>query len=268
MSVGIARTAPGRGSIVTRCKRRPAPVGRAILENLHVAGLSITECADHQIQVAVAVEVRGLDVGDAWQAANRRGRESARSQSPQPDDRAFVVIARQELAEVGHQQILDPVAIEIDGLAAGRIRQLRNRREAGRWIVGAAQKHHAVPHVAHDQLQPRVAVQIHQFDVGHDRRGRCRRGTQSSPRECGRGRFGRPWPWRRQRRGGVGFVPCQGGRGISARSDGAVASAFCSEPSCIRCMRMTSSRQAALGRTSAGGSRWHDPQSAVGGAVF
>ena len=103
---------------MTRRERRPAPIGRPVLENLHAAGLPIAERADEQIEIAVAVEVRGLDVGDTRQPADRERREPAVSQSTQPDDRALVVIARQELAEIGDEQILDAVPIEIDGLAA------------------------------------------------------------------------------------------------------------------------------------------------------
>ena len=53
------------------------------------------------------------------------------------------------------------------------------------------------------------------------------------------------------------------------KSAGNVAAgvAVASEPSRMRCMRSTSSAQAACGSTSAGGTRWQPPQAAAGGCA-
>ena len=205
-----------------RRERRTAPIGGAVLENLHAAGLPIAKGADQQIEVAVAVEIGGLDVRDTRQTADRRGCEPALAQSPQPDHRTLVVIARQELAEVGHEQVLDAVAIEIDDLAARRIRQLCDRREARGRIVRTAKKHHAVSHVAHDQLQPGIAVEIDQLHVRHHRRRRGLRRRQTSSHEDRRAILGRPCRRWRERRRSVGFIPrqCRGDVGAEGRRTG------------------------------------------------
>jgi hypothetical protein len=82
------------------------------------------------------------------------------------------VIPRQELAEVGDEQIGDTVLVEIDGGGARGIRHASDEREPGVAIVGAAEEHHPVSHVAHDELEPTVAVEIDELDVGHDGRRR------------------------------------------------------------------------------------------------
>ncbi len=171
-SIGSARTAPGRGSIVTGANDGFFQSVVRFSKICTLARLPVAERADEQIEIAVAVEVRGFDIGDPRQPANPEGRVASVAQSAQPDDRALVVIARQELAEIGDEQIGDAVLVEIDGRGARGIRHARDEREPGVAIVGAAEEHHPVSHVAHDELEPTVAVEIGELDVGHDGRGR------------------------------------------------------------------------------------------------
>ena len=101
--------APVRGSMVWVVNAGCEARRRAILEDRERARLAPSERGDCEIGPAVAVEVGGLDIGDARPAVEPEGAELALAEAAQPDDGAVAVIGRKELAEIGDEQILDAV---------------------------------------------------------------------------------------------------------------------------------------------------------------
>ena len=67
-------------------------IGGAVLEDRDLACGAMPERGDHEIGLAVAVEVGGFHVGDARPAVQPEGRELAAAGAAQPDDGAVVVI--------------------------------------------------------------------------------------------------------------------------------------------------------------------------------
>ena len=107
-------------------ERRLGGIRRAVLHDGDLPGLAPAERRDGEIVPAVAVEVRGFDVGDARPAVQPEGAELAVAEPAQPDDRALVVIRREELAEIADEQVLYAVLVDV---GEGDVRRMRNARD-------------------------------------------------------------------------------------------------------------------------------------------
>src|SRR5262249_25830065 len=95
---------------------RMVPVGGAVFENGDVAALEPAEDGNDKVQLTVAVEVGGLHIGDAAHALEQgdRGVKTTRFLAAQPDDSAARLVGGREIAEVGDNEVLDAIAIQIN----------------------------------------------------------------------------------------------------------------------------------------------------------
>ena len=94
----------------------PRPVRRPVLEERDVPDPAPPEGGHDQVEVPVPVEISGLDVGHAGQAGGERDRRvRAVGSRPHPGHGSLLGVAGHGVAEVRHQQVRAPVAIEIDG---------------------------------------------------------------------------------------------------------------------------------------------------------
>ncbi len=131
-----------------------------------VAGGAPAEAADQHVEIAVAVEVGGAGVGGAGQPLGQRRRdERAVGAAAQPVDRAVGVVGRLERAEVGDEEVATPVLVEIDGLDVRRVAQARDRPQ-GMLVPGQAQQDRSGAHLAGQDVEPLVAVDVVEPDVG------------------------------------------------------------------------------------------------------
>jgi hypothetical protein len=89
------------------------------------------KAATARSSLAVAVEVGRLDVRHARPAVEPHGRpELAVGKPAQPDHRALVMVARKELAEIGDEEILQAVAVEVHGRHVIGMREARQDRHS------------------------------------------------------------------------------------------------------------------------------------------
>ena len=99
-----ARGANPPGSVKT-----PAiVVGRRVLQDREVTRATPSEGSDCQVGLAVAVEVGGLDVGDARPSGHVTRRVGAVALTAEPHDGTLVMIAGLELTEVADKEIHRP----------------------------------------------------------------------------------------------------------------------------------------------------------------
>ncbi|OLC53222.1 MAG: hypothetical protein AUH92_06445 [Acidobacteria bacterium 13_1_40CM_4_69_4] len=156
---------------------RVLPLPGPVLQQEHAAHLAPAELGHHEIEVAVAVEIGGLDVGHAPEAFLQDILAEARAaETTKPDDAAPRVVARRGGPQISDQQIAPPVPVEIDDFCVRGVRHLGEDVQGGVVAVGVPDQHQAVEHVADDQLQPGVVDQVDQTDVRHRvRPGRARR---------------------------------------------------------------------------------------------
>ena len=256
--------APVRGSIVCVVNDGCDGIGGLVLENRDLPCLAPAERRDREIGLAVAVEVGGLDVGDARPAVEPERAELAVAEAAQPDDGALVVIGGKELAEIGDEQILRR--------RRRRRRSARRARDAECWRrsrarrldpAGCAAEDDALPHVGAEQrracLSPSKSTSW-TFDTAGVS------GMSGSVRLCLREahrRFARIRPrlGRRQMVGRMAGVERQHLRHVRrqlhrryAMSGGPIGGSRFSRMNIIR---TNSSRQASRGRMSGGGNAWH-----------
>ena len=92
------------------------------------------------------------------------------AEAAQPDHRPFGVIAGKELAQVGDQQVLDAVAIDVGQRHVRGVRDARDDRQRAACLGRAADEHQALPHVGAEHVEPLVAVEVHELDVRDRRR--------------------------------------------------------------------------------------------------
>src|SRR3954447_15957987 len=97
-----------------RDKRGLVVVGGVVLQDREITGPPPAECRDGQIEPAVGVEVRALDVRYARPTLETEGGKRTVFASAEPDHGAVTLIGWQELAEVADQEVEVAIAIEID----------------------------------------------------------------------------------------------------------------------------------------------------------
>jgi hypothetical protein len=75
----------------------------------------VAELGDDDVETAVTVDVRRLDIGHPAQAVGKRDPlEPAVVRLPQPLHASEFVIHRQKGAEIGHHQVHPPIRVEIN----------------------------------------------------------------------------------------------------------------------------------------------------------
>jgi hypothetical protein len=85
------------------------------------------EGGDHEVEVAVAVEVGRLEVHRARQPLGKDVLvEPAGCGLSQPHDRALLVVLGQEVADIGDQQVQPAVLVEVHDRGVGGVRDLRD----------------------------------------------------------------------------------------------------------------------------------------------
>ena len=120
---------------------RVLPVGGLVLQVDDLAGLAPAEDGHDQVQLAVAVEVSGLHVRHAPTPSSSVMGVKVPSALPRSQmTRAQLGIGRRGAAEVGDDQVLDAVAIEVHHLGMSRDRQL-GQHAPGR--IGLVRPQHA-----------------------------------------------------------------------------------------------------------------------------
>ena len=139
--------------------------------------------ATSEIVPAIAVEVGGLDVGDPRPAVEPEGAELAVAESAQPDDGALVVIGREELAEIGDEQILDAVLVDVGQGDVRRMRDAGDRRQRAVRPAGLPVNTRPWRMSVPSRLELLVAAEMHQLDVRYRGRPGHVRQRQCAPRE-------------------------------------------------------------------------------------
>ena len=182
---------------------------------------------DRQIVLAVAIEVGGLDVGDARPVVQpRHGAELALAHSLQPDHSALLVVGRKERAHVANEDVLDAVAVDVCKSCVRRVRNTGERLPTAGPAVTvplecpARGEDDALTHVGPEQVQPPVAVDVFNRQARHRWRRRhvCHR--QRAPLEAYRGVAGRgPGFWRRQSLGSLRLVEGKNRRHVRRELD-------------------------------------------------
>ena len=110
-----------------RDELRLLPVAGAVLEQQDPAPGEEAERGDHEIEVPVAVEVGRLHVGDAGELLGEDALlVGAVGLAPQPHHGALLVVLGHEEADVGDQQVVEAVAVEVDEGGPRRVRDLRD----------------------------------------------------------------------------------------------------------------------------------------------
>ena len=96
-----------------RDERRLAERSSLVFEDRDVPCRPPPECGDRKIGLAVAVEIARFDVGDAGNPSAQNPPNFPLPSAAHPDDRAVGVIAREELAEIRDEQILQSVPVDV-----------------------------------------------------------------------------------------------------------------------------------------------------------
>ena len=101
---------------------RPAGVGRTVFQQEDPPGFQPSELGNNQVEIPVAVEVRGLGVGDAAKPAGQSDRRERSVGHPlEPDDTPDAIVGRRWAPQVGDDEILDPVTVQVDDLGMRRM---------------------------------------------------------------------------------------------------------------------------------------------------
>ena len=132
-------------------------------------GLAPAERGDREIGLAVAVEVRRFDVGDARPAVEPERAELALRQAAHPDHGALGVIGREELAHFGDEQILHAVLVDVGERDVSRMRNARDLRESPARRPWIAAEDEPLAHVGAEHVELPVAVEVDEPHVRHRR---------------------------------------------------------------------------------------------------
>src|SRR5438128_9298080 len=102
-----------------------APVAGLVLQIIDRPVVAPTKSGYDQIQLAAATEISSLHIRDATDAVQQRVRLKAPiAQATQPDHTAARSIGRLHAAQIGDQNVLDAVAVEIDNLRVSGVEAL------------------------------------------------------------------------------------------------------------------------------------------------
>ncbi len=155
-------------------EHRRAPVHRPVAQERHLPFQVPTERGHREVEVAVPVDVDGFHVGHAGEPTDGERREAAAGQRAQPRHRALLVVAREELAEVGHEQVEAPVPVQVDHRHVIGVGDLGDGYRPAVHVVGVGHEDDSLSHVAGQDLRAPVAVEVGDTHVRHRGLGRDR----------------------------------------------------------------------------------------------
>ena len=103
---------------------------------------------------------------------------------PEPCDPALLMVAGQERPEVGDQQVVAPVLVQVEHRRMRGVRDVGDDvQQPGRRIRGPSDHHVSVAHLGGDDLELAVAIDIGEAHVGDRRRLRRAFRRKRPPRE-------------------------------------------------------------------------------------
>ena len=118
---------------------------------------------------------RGLHVGHSRKPAGQHDRLVAAVLLPlQPEDAALLVVLRRHVAEVGHHEVHEAVAVEVDGLDVARVPAVGQHAQARRGVPRVPREDQARRHVRGHHLDLPRAVEVEEPGIGHEREGGAR----------------------------------------------------------------------------------------------
>ena len=148
------------------------PVRRPIFQIDDVANESPTKRGHDEIHLAVAVEIRRLNIRHSPQAVQQRdGSESSIRPATKPHDFTDFIIGRAEASQIGNDQVLDPVSVQVHDFGMAGVRQFRQDFPGRILFIGLEGQDLARAHIAHEQVQLLIVVEMDQVDVGRGREG-------------------------------------------------------------------------------------------------
>ena len=129
----------------------------------HDTTVRVAENGDGEVEVAVAIEIAGLDVGDATDAAEQRARNVSVTAREQDRHCAELLIVRKQIAEDRNHDVAGAIAIDV-----GHRRVTRNLQVLGQYGLGPrADRRLPVPQnrartaVACDHVAQAVGIEVH-----------------------------------------------------------------------------------------------------------
>jgi hypothetical protein len=153
-----------------RLELRASPVGGLVDEHRDVPDLAPAERADDQVEIAVAVHVRGFGVCNSRKAIQLHHGVPPTRLPTEPRHAAPQVIAREQLTQVGDEQVFHAVTVQVYHFRMRRRRHVADHGQGVGRIVRATQHHETVAsHVAHDELETAVAFEICEAHIGNGR---------------------------------------------------------------------------------------------------
>jgi hypothetical protein len=167
MSTGQDVNGPGARIELRTLEGGLAPIESPVAQEIDLTLRVQSERRHRDIRLPGAGAVHGLRVRDAREPADGERRVAAAGQGPQPGDGAALVVAGEEAAQVAHDQVVAAVLVEIHDRHVIRIRDLRDGDRSRLRLIGTRLEHDALAHVAGEQVEPAVAVEIDEADVGH-----------------------------------------------------------------------------------------------------
>jgi hypothetical protein len=155
-------------------ERRVGPVGGPGLEQVDRPHPAPPEGGHDEVEIAVAVEIRRLHVGHAWQAVGQGdGEKGAVGPVPEPDHAAPEVVTGGNASQVGHEEGGASVAVEVDPRAVAGVPCAAERIEA---LVAPFARHDSGVHVrGHDAETSALADREEGHIGGQDLRGHALR---------------------------------------------------------------------------------------------
>src|SRR5207253_4373185 len=97
-----------------RHKHGLGPVSRAVFQVRDLSGVSPAEDSNNQIELAVAVEIRGLNIGHAADAGEERDRrERAVRGAAQPNHASQTPVRGCEVAETSDNDVQNAITVQV-----------------------------------------------------------------------------------------------------------------------------------------------------------
>ena len=144
----------------------------AILQQQHPPRLDEAELPHHQVEIAIAIEIGWPHVGDPPQPPHQhldRRLLPPRPFRSQQADLATVMIARLVTAQRRHHKFFHAIAVEVDRLDVGRLRQAPQHQWVRHPGPNLPALDHPRRHVAREQPRPPRRANIPQRHVSHSR---------------------------------------------------------------------------------------------------
>src|SRR5581483_4551124 len=121
-----------------------------------------------KIEFSHAPKIGCLHVSDpAYTFQKRNGRKPTIRTATEPDDATGPFIRRRCTAQIGNEDVLDAVAVEIDYLRVSWVRHPAQDLPGWRGRVWAQRHDQARPKIARQDIQPAWIEEVNQIDIGN-----------------------------------------------------------------------------------------------------